>query len=153
MEGALFFDFGEGVGDIFDGVPDFAGDEDGGGGVGSEGDAVAGAGIDFDQFAGMELIFGREDEASMEDAAIEVIDDDALDLGTEGEEEVTDEVVGEGAFFGDAAHEHGDGGADRFIDVDDEDFFFGAQEHGEASLKGKDGAHLDFDDVIVHGGS
>ena len=34
LEGALGFDFGEGMGDIFDGVPDFAGDEDGGGGVG-----------------------------------------------------------------------------------------------------------------------
>ena len=153
LEGALGFDFGEGVGDIFDGVPDFAGDEDGSGGVGGEGDAVAGAGVDFDQLAGVQLIFGGEDEAGVEDAAVEVVDDDTIDFGAEGEEEVADEVVSEGAFFGDAAHEHGDGGADAFVDVNDEDFFFGAKEHGEAAFEGKDGTHPDFDDVIVHGGS
>jgi len=153
LEGALGFDFGEGMGDIFDGVPDFAGDEDGGGGVGGEGDAVAGAGVDFDQLASVQLIFGGEDEAGMEDAAFEVVDDDAVDFGSESEEQVADEVVSEGAFFGNAAHEHGDGGADAFVDVNDKDLFFSAEEHGEAAFERKDGAHPDFDDVIVHDGS
>ena len=61
--------------------------------------------------------------------------------------------MSEGALFGDAAHEHGNSGANIFIDINDEGFFLRAQEHGKTSLKREDRAQPDFDDLIVHGWS
>ena len=98
----------------------------------------------------MELVLGSDDEAGVKDAAFDVIDDDALHLGTKSHQDVADQIVGERPLLAHATHEHGDGRADGFINVDDEDLLGVADEHSKTALQRQNGPHLHFDDFRVH---
>jgi len=152
---ALFFlqsltDLFEFLGPVVRFLPDILTDVNGGLGLGGEDDAIAGAGIDFDDL-GMDLVLGLEDDAGEVGITTEGVDDDALDLDIEGVENVADQLVGERAFVVFALHGHGDGAADAGLDVDDEAFFVVTDKNGQRMLVGgKDSKHLHAYHIRVH---
>ena len=144
----LLFHFFEDVGAVFDFFPDFVGNVDGGGLLDRHGDAVAWAAVEFNDLAGVQFVFGADDEAGEVGFAFEVVDDDALHFCPHSSEEMTHEIVGEGAFLWGLVHEHRNGGADAFVDVNDEDLLLVPDKDCATVIVGKDGANRYRDDLF-----
>jgi hypothetical protein len=144
----LFLHLAEDVGAVFDFFPDLVGDIDRGGLLDGHGDAVAGAPVELDDLAGVEFVFGADDEAGEVGFAFEIVDDDALDFRADGGEEVAHEIVGEGAFLGGLVHEHRDRSPNAFVHIDDEDFLFVPDKDCAAVVVGKNGANRHRDDLF-----
>lgn len=147
---ASILHFLEDIGHIFDVGPDLFADIDGGVLLDGDCDAVAWAGVEFDDFFVVEFILCPEDEAGVVDSILKVVDDDPFDGDAEGEEEVADEVVSLRPFLWGMAHEHCDGGSDVLVDVNDENLVVVPDEDGASAAGGEDGADLDFDDEGGH---
>lgn len=139
------FHAAEDFGHVFDAGPNFVGDVDRGLLLDSDGDAVAGAGVDLEDLFLGDLVLGGEDEAGVVDAVAKVINDHAVNVGTEGEEDIGEEIVGLRAFFRRALLEHSDGGTNGLIDVNDEDLVLVTDEHGRAPTGGKHDLNFDLD--------
>jgi len=138
------------LGHIFDGVIDFARDEERSLVLEREHGGVAGTGIELDDFFA-QFVFHTQEDAGKKGAFLDVIDDDVIDGGAEAGQDVADEIVSERTFFFDAVQGHLDGIADGMIDVDYKRLVVVAEEHGAAIGRG----HHAFDDygdnVVFHG--
>lgn len=145
----LFQDAFEDLGHIVDLIEDGFADENGLFLLQGENHGIAGAGIDFDELD-PEFVFLPEDNAGEEGAVVEVVDDDALEVYSETAKDVTDEVVGEGAFPLLLVNGHGNGVSDPLVDIDDKSLVLRSKENGTAVSGGHDTFDRSFDDVVIH---
>jgi len=63
---------------------------------------------------------------------------------------VAHQIVGQGPFLGDIAHEHRDRAADRLVDVDDENLVVVSEEYRAAAAGRQHRPDLHLDDRLVH---
>ena len=92
---------------VLDLFPERGGNEDGLVLRGGEGEAIARARVEFDEFAA-EFVLLLENDAGEIGGVLQVRDDDALDGDAEAFEDVLDEFVGEGTFGALILEIHGD---------------------------------------------
>ena len=94
-------------------------------------DGIAWAGIDFDDFGG-HFILHLQENAGEEGAFLDVVDDDARELGFQTEEHARHEVMGERAFLFNPVEGHGDGITYTVVDVNNEGLVVVPEEYGTA---------------------
>ena len=116
---------------------------------GGEGEAIAGAGVDFDDLAG-EFVLLLQDQPGKVGRVLQLGNDDALDGDAEALEDALHEVVGERALLGSLAQEHPDDGAHVRLDVDDEDLLVIAHEEGAPAVGGQDAPNLHRNHIVLH---
>ena len=98
----------------------------------------------------MQFVFDTNDDARIVGCILEIIDDDSLDLRTEGRHQMPDEIMGQGTLFGDLAHEHGNRAAHSLIDINDEYLVIISNKHRATAARWQDCPHLHFDHRFVH---
>ena len=76
--------------------------------------------------------------------------DDPLDMGTQRRHHVGEEIMSLRPWFRRLMHEHRDGGSDRLVHVNHEDFFFVAEKDGASAARREDGADFRFNDILLH---
>lgn len=121
------------VGAIFGLFPDIPADKNGSFGLGRENETVAGTSIDLNDLR-VDFIVGLEDDPGEIGIAPEIVDHHPLHLDVESSKNKADQLMGEWAFIVLAAHRHGDGPSDGWLDVDDETLFIVANENGQGVL-------------------
>ena len=144
----LLLHFPKDVRTVFDFLPDLVGNIDGSGLLDGHGDAVAGASIELDDLAGVELVFCADDETREVGFAFQIVDDDPLHFRADGGEEVAHQIVGEWSFLGRLVHEHRDRRAHALVDVNHEDLLLVPDKDCAAVVIGKNGANRHRDDLF-----
>ena len=134
---------------ILDRVPERVADEERFFLCADKGEAVGGAGIDFDELAA-EFVFLLENEAGEVGVVLEVVDDGALDGDVEAFADAVDEVMGQRTFLGGVAEEHADDGAHVRFDVYNEYLVVVAYEQGAPAVSGKNSPNLNRHDIVLH---
>lgn len=113
-----------------------------------DGQAIAGAGINLDDLLLSDFVIHMDNEASVEDPIVKIVDDNAVYFRSETLKDTTNQVVSLRAFPRDFLHRHGDGRPHSGIYVDDKDLVIIAQKHGAASICREDGANFGGDDLV-----
>ena len=137
----------ERIAHVFDLLPERGVDEDGLALGGGEGEAIARARVEFDEFAA-EFVLLLENDAGKVGGVLQVGDDDALHGDAEALEDVLDEFVRERAFGALILEIHGDDLAHVGIHADHEDFVLVADENGAARVGWQNPANLNLNDIF-----
>jgi len=146
---AVLVDAIEDFAHVFDLFEERIGDENGAFLGGSESEAIAGARVDFDNFA-CYFVLLLEDEASEVGGVFQFGDDDAFDADAETFKNALNEIMSERPLFGRVAEEHADNHAHVWFDVDDEDFFVVAYEESTPAVGGQNTPDLNRHDIVLH---
>ena len=116
---------------------------------GGDGEAIAGARVQLDDFP-RHFVLLLQNQPGEIGGILQIRDDDAFDADAEALENPVDEVVGERAFLGRLAQEHADDRAHLRLDVDDENLLVIADEQRAAAVGGQDSANLNGHHFVLH---
>ncbi|SPE54669.1 hypothetical protein SBV1_1910014 [Verrucomicrobia bacterium] len=146
---SVFVDAVEHFTHVLDLLEQGIGDVDGAFLSGGQGQAIAGAGINFDDLAG-QLVLLLEDQPGEVGGVLEFGDNDALDGNAEAFENALHEIVREGPFFGCVVQKHTDDGAHVRLDVDDKNLLLITDKKGTAAVGGEDSPDLNRHHIVLH---
>ena len=113
-----------------------------------DGEAIARARIDLNDLFLSELILHVDDEPSIKDTVVEIVDHHALNFRSQTLEDASNQVVGLRTFSGHLFQGHGDRRAHSRVYIDDEDFVSVPQKHSTASVCREDCANFGGDDLM-----
>src|SRR5687768_11289256 len=114
-----------------------------------DGQAIARAGVNFNQLARDFILLG-ENQPREVSRVLEFGDDHAIHGNVEALENALDQVVRERAFLGLVPQEHADHCPHLRLDVDDEHLFVIANKQCAAAVGGKDAANLHGQHIVLH---
>ena len=103
---------------------------------GGDGEAIARARVDLDDFA-RDFILLLQNQPREVGGILQVRDDDAFNVDAKALENAVDEVVGERTFLGRLAQKHADDRAHLRLDIDDKNLLIVADEQRAAAVGGK----------------
>lgn len=111
--------------------------------------AIAGAGVDFNNLSG-EFVLLLQNQTGKIGRVLKFCDDHSFDGDTKPFENALNEIVRERSFLGGVAQEHSDDRAHVRLDVNDEDFIIVANEQSTPAIGGKNPPNLHGHDVVLH---
>jgi hypothetical protein len=111
--------------------------------------AIAGAGINFNNLSG-ELILLLQNQSGEISRVLQLRNYDSLDSNAEAFENTLNEIVRQRPFFGRIAQKHSDDRAHVRLDVDDKHFVIIANEQSTPAIGGKNPANLHGHDIVLH---
>jgi hypothetical protein len=116
---------------------------------GGQGQAIAGAGVNFDDLA-PQLILLLQNQAGEVGRVFQLRDDDPLDGHVQPLENIVDQIVRERAFLDGPLEKHADDRAHAMFDLNDKDLAGIADEDGAAGVGWQDSTNLHWQNVVLH---
>src|SRR5260221_4415456 len=144
----FLFHLSQDLGHVFHFFPNFPAEVNGGSLLCRHRDTVTRSGIDLDDLTLVQFVFGAQYHSSKVSTALEIIDHDPLNLGAQGPQDVSEQIMSKRTLFMGPPHKHRDRLAYPLVHVNHEDFLTVADEYC-ATPAGRDHGP----DLYFHNGS